>query len=103
MSDITTTSGAPITERTREIDPATGMQRDYIVLTEAERAKGFVRPYRDSYSHTRCGTVTTMSRAIAETYACNPAFYTGTFCVSCRGHYPLDEFTWTVDGLVVGS
>jgi hypothetical protein len=33
------------------IDPATGMHRDYWVLSEAERAKGFVRPVRRSYRH----------------------------------------------------
>jgi hypothetical protein len=33
------------------IDPATGMHRDYWVLSEAERAKGFVRPVRRSYQH----------------------------------------------------
>jgi hypothetical protein len=48
---ICTTSGNPIDEHTREIDPKTGMQRDYIVLCEEERAKGFVRPYRNSYRH----------------------------------------------------
>lgn len=47
----TTTSGRPITEETTQIDPRTGMQKDYIVLTEEERAKGFVRPLRTSYRH----------------------------------------------------
>ena len=28
-----------------------GQQRDYVVLTKAEREKGFVRPYRDAYRH----------------------------------------------------
>lgn len=35
----------------REIDPATGQQKDYIVLSPAERAKGFVRPLRFNYIH----------------------------------------------------
>ena len=34
-----------------EIDPKTGMQKDYVVLTEEERKKGFVRPVRRSYLH----------------------------------------------------
>jgi hypothetical protein len=34
----------------RETD-ATGQQKAYVVLTEAERAKGFVRPVRRSYKH----------------------------------------------------
>jgi len=33
------------------IDPATGMHRDYWVLSEEERAKGFIRPVRRSYRH----------------------------------------------------
>jgi hypothetical protein len=33
------------------IDPATGQQREYLVLSEEERAKGFVRPVRLSYRH----------------------------------------------------
>lgn len=33
-----------------QIEPS-GMQKTYLVLSEAERAKGFVRPVRDSYVH----------------------------------------------------
>ena len=33
------------------IDPITGQHTQYWVLCEEERAKGFVRPYRDSYKH----------------------------------------------------
>lgn len=32
-------------------DAATGLQKAYLVLSEEERKKGFVRPYRDSYVH----------------------------------------------------
>lgn len=98
-----TTSGNPITPDHREIDPVTGQQKDYIVLCPDERAKGFVRPYRDSYKHLPCGTVTTMGQALAETYARDPHFYSGTFCCGCRTHKPLVEFVWTADGLQVGS
>lgn len=49
--EICTVSGKPIDESTREINPATGMQHDYIILCPAERARGFVRPYRDKYRH----------------------------------------------------
>lgn len=117
----------------------------YLVLSEAERAKGFVRPYRDAYRHvgesptyalrdltpeeqTRyassnyvkyevypesmspltgrfwtqdqldrqkaCGTITTMGRALSETYARDPSFYGSTYCVSCHMHRPVAEFTW---------
>lgn len=74
-----------------------GQQRDYVVLSEEERSKGFVRPVRRSYQHLTCGTVTTMSQAIAETYARDPAFYSSTFCVHCRNHFPVGEggeFVW---------
>ena len=75
-----------------------GQQACYLVLSDEERAKGFVRPVRTSYVHLPCGTVTTMGLAIAETYARDPRFYGGTFCVACRDHFPvgeLGEFDWT--------
>lgn len=50
-----------------------------------------------------CGQATTMSQEIAETYARNPKFYGGTFCVGCGKHLPLREFRWGDDGTVVGS
>ncbi len=89
--------GGPVTEDHAEIQPLTGQQKGYVVLTEAERAKGFQRPYRDAYRHATCGGVTTMGRAIAETYARDPHFYSGTFCSTCRAHFPVGEdgeFTW---------
>ena len=72
-----------------------GQQENYLVLTEEERAKGFVRPVRDSYTHLLCGSITTMGRAIAETYARNPKFYGATFCAHCRKHFPLFEYSDT--------
>lgn len=27
----------------------------------------------------------------------------GTFCVGCGTHYPVAEFTWEIDGSLVGS
>ena len=148
----TLTDGSEVTPDHREIDPKTGMQKGYVVLSEAERAKGFVRPYRDTYTHrgvaprypTRplsaeegeryaafkyvlfeqyppemepltgkfwterelnsgCGSDTTMGRSIAETYARQPDFYGGTFCVHCRAHFPLDQFVWAGTSERVGS
>jgi hypothetical protein len=66
----------------------------YLVLSEAERAQGFVRPVRRSYQHTVCGSVTTMSVPIAETYARQPDFYGATYCVTCRRHVPVGECRW---------
>lgn len=80
-----------------------GQQVDYLVLCPEERAKGFTRPVRQSYRHTKCGTVTTMSLALAETYARDPKFYGGTFCTGCGTHFPVADFTWEPDGSVVGS
>lgn len=153
---ITTDPNDPRLVRGVDKDPRP--QNDvYLVLSEEERAKGFVRPYRDSYKHvgnggpkhqTRplsddeksnplyqqqgyvlyekyplemepltgkmwtqdeidrtkgCGTITTMSRALSETYARDPKFYGGTYCCGCRRHLPVAEFRWTADNEVVGS
>lgn len=89
---------------TRGVDDKPVPQAEaYLVLSEAERAKGFVRPVRKSYKHTTCGAVTSMAWALAETYARNPKFYGATYCTTCRMHLPVDEFTWEPDGSVVGS
>lgn len=50
-SKITLTDGAAVTPEHREIDPATGMQKGYVVLSAEERARGFVRPVRRTYKH----------------------------------------------------
>ena len=76
----------------------------YLVLSEEERAKGFVRPLRRAYVHTGgCGALTTMGLALCETYARDPRFYGATYCVGCRMHRPVSEFRWDEDGEVVGS
>jgi hypothetical protein len=75
----------------------------YLVLSEEERAKGFIRPVRTEYRHATCGTRTTMGLALSETYARDPYFYGSTYCVYCSMHKPVSEFTWTADGTVVGS
>ena len=74
-----------------------GQQACYLILSDKERAKGFVRPVRKSYYHTKCWAVTTMNQAIAETYARNPKFYGGTYCSHCGDHFPIGEsgeFIW---------
>lgn len=88
----------------RGVDDAPRRQaKKYLVLSEEERAKGFVRPVRRSYRHSHCGEVTTMSQAIAETYARNPKFYGATYCGACQMHKPVFEFTWLDDNTEVGS
>lgn len=81
----------------------TGQNKKYLVLSEAERAKGFVRPVRRSYVHSACGVKTDMALALCETYARNPKFYGATYCVGCQRHLPVSEFNWSEDGCVVGS
>jgi hypothetical protein len=93
----TLTDGSPVTKDHRDIDPASGMQKGYVVLSEDERAKGFVRPLRAKYLHLACGGTTWMGDALAETYARDPFFYSGTFCATCRKHFPVGEdgqFVW---------
>lgn len=77
----------------------------YLVLSDADRAQGFVRPLRYAYRHTvNCGVVTRInSDEIAATYARQPTFYGSTYCVGCRMHLPVAEFVWDDDGQVVGS
>ena len=80
-----------------------GQAEAYLVLSDDERARGFVRPVRTSYRHATCGATTTMALAIAETYAANPSFYGATYCCACRMHRPVGEFVWLADGSEVGS
>lgn len=130
-----------------------GQYADYWVLSEEERAKGFVRPVRSSYKHvgirpeyplrdlteeevsrfshfgyvkyeeypkgsdhsslgrywtertlsSGCGTVTSMSRPLAETYARDPKFYGSTFCCGCHAHLSVEEFVWEGTDERVGS
>lgn len=101
-SDRTLADGSPVTDDYRELKE-NGQQKGYVVLSEAERAKGFVRPVRRSYTHKTRGTDTRMGDAIAETYARDPGFYSGTFCVRCGAHFPLDEFVWAGTQERVGS
>jgi len=106
-SQQTTLHGTPVDElREKQAAQPTGMHDDYIVLTAAERAKGFVRPVRRSYKHEKCGAVTTMGRELAETYARDPKFYNATYCCKCGAHFPVGadgEFVWVDGGSKVGT
>lgn len=106
MPDKTLADGSPVTPDHREIDPETGMQKAYVVLSADERAKGFVEPLREAYRHLKCGVVTRMGLAIAETYARDPDFYSGTFCAGCRQHFPVGAeggFVWDGTDQKVGT
>lgn len=106
MSRITLTDGSSVTPDHRDINPETGMQKGYVVLSDEERAKGFIRPVRKSYVHLSCGGVTTMGLALAETYAREPGFYNGTYCAVCCTHFPVGEageFVWDGTDQKVGT
>lgn len=101
-SQQTLTDGSPVTPDHRELKE-NGQQKAYVVLSQAERNKGYIRPVRRSYVHTKCGCLTTMSAELAETYARDPKFYGGTFCCECGMHFPVDQFTWAGTTELVGS
>lgn len=122
MSDITTDKTDPRLGRGSDDSPVP-QNEAYLVLSDEERAKGFVRPVRLSYIHVGneghevdpnnparhgrtppgCGVETRMSQAIAETYARDPKFYGSTYCVGCKMHRPVSEFVWSNTDEVVGS
>lgn len=103
-TQTTLVDGTEVTADHRKIDPGTGMQKSYVVLSAEERARGFVRPVRSAYVHAEalggCGAVTRMGPALAETYARDPSFYSGTFCCGCGKHFPVGaaadggQFLW---------
>lgn len=105
----TLSDGTQVYPEHRDIIPQgsrAGQQEGYVVLAEEERAKGFVRPVRRSYKHLKCGVVTTMGQTIAETYARDPHFYSGTFCCGCGAHFPVGadgEFVWDGSDERVGT
>jgi hypothetical protein len=86
-----------------------GQHESYYVLCAEERAKGFVRPVRHSYRHVKCGTVTYMGQALAETYARDPHFYGATMCCGCGTHFPLvnpdgvRQFIWINEDGISGE
>lgn len=77
--------------------------KSYLVLSPAMRAADFLQPVRTTYKHKTCDTTTTMSMAIAETYALDPWFYSSTYCVHCRMHRALTEFVWHPDNSEVSA
>lgn len=106
MADLTTDPTDP--RLGHGIDSETTPQHDaYLILSDEERAKGFVRPVRQKYQHVAgespCNVVTHMSLALSETYARDPKFYGATFCVGCSKHLAVSEFVWDGTTEPVGS
>lgn len=86
-------------------EPQESQAEVYLVMSDEERAKGFVRPVRSTYHHLVCGQQTIMGRVLAETYAAQPGYYVSTWCCRCRMHRPVGadgEFVW-LDGSKVGT
>lgn len=75
----------------------------YLVLSDEELAKGYVRPYRDKYIHHKCGGETRMGEKLSATWARNPKFYGATYCVHCQAHFPVAEFSWSADRRKLGD
>lgn len=96
-----TRTGAPTEQKLPD-----GQLADHYVLCPEDRAKGYVEPYRDSYVHQKCGVVTRMPRACAETYAAQPEYYGRTFCCGCGDYFPVGEdgeFVWDGSDQKVGT
>jgi hypothetical protein len=97
--------------RGRGVDTVPIPQHDtYLVLSEEELAKGFVRPVQQQYVHSTtlggCGAVTHMGLALSETYARDPGFYYATYCVGCNMHKAVGangEFIWDGTDELVGT
>lgn len=86
-----------------------GQNLSYLILSDEERDKGFVRPLRRGYIHLKCKSLTTMGLALSETYAAQPSFYGATYCCACQDHFHLLDsegkrtFVWNEDGTGVGE
>lgn len=102
MADLTTNPDDP--RLGHGVDKEITKQHDaYLVLSDEEKARGFIRPIRTKYIHKVCGVETRMSESIAETYARDPKFYGATYCVGCQKHLPVSEFLWSDTTEEVGS
>lgn len=106
MADLVTDPNDP--RLTHGVDEQREPQAEaYLVLSETERAKGFMRPVRRTYLHTGgpnpCGSTTTMSQALAETWARSVNFYGATYCCACGRHLAVAEFVWDGDGTRLGT
>jgi len=82
----------------------------YVEYDESEKdgnpslvGRFFTQEQLDYYEKKGCGTLTTMSLPLAETYARDPKFYGATYCCGCRKHLPVDEFVWDGTQERVGS
>ena len=75
----------------------------YKYVAFEEKPDGGGRYWTQERLDSGCNMKTTISAAIAETFARKPDFYGATFCAACRQHFPLDEFVWHGTNQTVGS
>lgn len=57
----------------------------------------FARPYRRRVRHAACGTVTVLSRYIAEQLAMDPGSVPELRCSACHEHLTASSFRWIGD------
>lgn len=98
---LTTDPNDPRLSHGVDTKPLHGQHDVYLVLSDEELVKGFVRPVIRQYVHAvdlgGCGAVTTMGLTLCETYARDIGFYGATYCCSCRMHKAVGqngEFYW---------
>jgi len=75
-------------------------------LDDYDLNMGFVRHFRTSFKHEACGSVTGLSRLIAEGLASDPGRFETGFCGGCLDEFPIGpdgEFVWPDDGSKVGA
>jgi hypothetical protein len=100
---LTTDPNNPDLKRYTGPEEPAPQNKVYLVLSDEELAKGFVRPVRTAYVHKKCGSLTTMGQKLSETYARDPKFYGATYCCACSAHFPVSEFLWDGTDQEVGS
>jgi len=97
--EITLADGSPVTPGYTEINPLTGQQQGYMVLSEKERSKGFVRPYRASYTHVGARPPANLRDLTPEEKERYAAFNYVKFEEYPPGDTPVTGKYWTADQL----
>lgn len=91
----------PLRDLTPEEEARWGREHGYVKFEEypQPQARGgrFWTQERLDKIGKGCGVVTTMGQALAETWARDIGFYSGTFCCGCGTHLPVEEFVWLDD------
>lgn len=62
----------------------------------------FLRPRWVYYTHTACGTPTSLRPVDVDRFAREPGWCLTTFCLVCLAYRPTAEFTWP-NGSEVGT